>query len=123
MPFWKNYVAEFGVIPIYTATGSYDAIYMYAWAFNEAQSLDTATIITTLESLTKSNPIEGTTGWGAFDTSHCTVEGWPFGTALAIQWINGSKTLVPGVGIYPSGVYSPALANMEALKLPSWGLN
>jgi branched-chain amino acid transport system substrate-binding protein len=123
LDFWDDYVAKFGVSPIYTATGSYDAIYMYAWAFNESQSLDTDTIIDTLELLTKSNPIEGCSGWGAFDTSHCTVEGWPYGTALAIQWYDGAKILVPGVGIYPSGSYYPALENLQALEIPSWGLN
>jgi len=123
LDFWDDYVAEFGVAPIYTATGSYDALYMYAWAFEEAQSLNTATIITTLELLTTANSLEGVAGQGAFDSSHCTVEGWPYGTALAVQWFNGSKILVPGVGIYPSGVYYPALQNLQALELPSWGLN
>ena len=123
LDFWDAYVTEFGVSPIYTATGSYDAIHMYAWAFNESQSLNTDTIISTLELLTTSNPIEGSAGMGAFDSSHCTIEGWPFGTALALQWVDGAKNLVPGVGIYPSGVYAPALLNMSALTLPSWGLN
>jgi len=123
LDFWDDYVAEYGVSPIYTATGSYDAIYMYAHAFNVSQSLNTDAVITALEGITTSNPLEGSAGMGAFDRSHCTVEGWPFGTALAIQWFDGGKILVPGVGIYPSGVYYNALANLQSLKLPSWGLN
>ena len=123
LDFWDDYVAEFGVSPIYTATGSYDAIHMYAHAFNESQSLNTDAVITALEGITTSNPLEGSAGWGAFDSSHCTVEGWPFGTALAIQWYDGGKILVPGVGIYPSGVYYNALTNLQPLQLPSWGLN
>ena len=121
--FWDDYVAEYGVSPVYTATGSYDAIYAYAWAFNESQSLNTDTIITTLELLTSSNPIEGVSSWTAFDSSHCIVEGWPLGTALAVQWFDGAKILVPGVGIYPSGVYAPALLNLQPLELPAWGFN
>ena len=125
LDFWDAYVGEYGIAPIYTATGSYDAIYIYAWAFEEAQSLNTDTIITTMETLTKANALEGCSGWGAFDTSHCTVEGWPYGTALALQWVDGAKKLVPGVGIYPSGYPpgAPILLNMSALTLPSWGLN
>ncbi|MHA1240286.1 MAG: ABC transporter substrate-binding protein [Promethearchaeota archaeon] len=123
LPFWNAYVTEYGISPIYTATGSYDAIYMYAHAFNESQSLNTNSVITALEGITTSNPIEGSAGWGAFDSSHCTIEGWPFGTALAIQWFDGAKILIPGVGIYPSGVYANALLNLQPLELPSWGLN
>lgn len=130
LDFWDDYVEEFGVTPIYTATGSYDAIHMYAWAFNESQSLNTNTIIATLETLTMSNPLEGVSGWTAFDSSHCIVEGWPWGTALALQWVDGAKNLIPGVGIYPSDPYggptaepSGVLLNMTALTLPSWGLN
>jgi len=122
LDFWADYVAEYGVSPIYTATGSYDAIYAYAYAFNESQSLNTDAVITALEGITTANPLEGSSGFAAFDASHCIVEGWPFGTALAVQWFDGGKILVPGVGIYPSGVYYNALTNLQALELPSWGL-
>ncbi|GAI51465.1 unnamed protein product, partial [marine sediment metagenome] len=128
--FWDAYVAEYTVSPIYTATGSYDAIYAYAYAFNESQSLNTDTVITQLEALTTSNSIEGSSGRLAFDSSHCIVEGWPFGVALAIQWYDGGKILVPGVGIYPSDPHggpgaepSGTLVDMLPLQLPSWGLN
>jgi branched-chain amino acid transport system substrate-binding protein len=130
LDFWDDYVTKFGVSPIYTATGSYDAIQAYAWAFNESQSLNTDTVIATLETLTKATAIEGSSGLTAFDNSHCIIEGWPWGTALALQWISGAKKLIPGVGIYPSDPYggptaepSGILVNMSALTLPSWGLN
>ena len=121
--FWNAYVAEFSISPIYTGFGSYDAINQLAWAFNESQSLNTDTVILKLEDLTRANPLEGAGGWGAYDGSHCVEEGWPYGTALAIQWYDGEKILVPAVGIVPSGVYAPALLNMQPLQLPSWGLN
>ena len=123
IPFWNSYVSRFSTSPIYTAVGSYDAIHQLAWAFNESQSLNTDTVIAQLEELTAANPIEGAGSWGAFDASHCIIEGWPFGTALAIQWYDGAKILVPSVGTVPSGVYAPALLNMQPLELPSWGLN
>ena len=124
MKFWKDYIEYTnGISPIYTATGSYDAIYAYAYAFNVSQSLNTLAVIEALEGITKSNPLEGSSQWLAFDKSHCCIEGWPYGTALALQWIDGAKNLIPGVGIYPSGYYYHALLNMSALTLPSWGLN
>ncbi|MHA1478996.1 MAG: ABC transporter substrate-binding protein [Promethearchaeota archaeon] len=129
LDFWDAYVAEFGVSPIYTSTGSYDAIMAYAHAFNASQSLNTDAVITALEGITTANPIEGASGWVAFDSSHCIVEGWPYGTALALQWFNGSKILVPGVGIYPSDPYggltadpSGKLVNMQPIEKPDWGL-
>ena len=83
-----------------------------------------------MEGITLANPLEGSSGKLAYDSSHCTMEGWPNGVALMLQWINGTKRLVPGVGIYPSDPWSSAagaeptgyLANMEPLRLPSWGI-
>jgi hypothetical protein len=120
--FWNNYLGNFSISPIYTATGSYDAINQLAWAINQSQSLNPDTVVAAMETITVDNPLEGAGGYGAYDSSHCIVEGWPFGTALAIQWYGGSKTMVPGVGIYPSGVYYPALQNMSPFQLPSWGI-
>ena len=142
MDIWDDYVAKWGDMPIYTAVGGFDAVSQYAWAINTSQSLNPDTIVTTLESMTTTNPVEGWAAFGAYDnadtppndkTRHCIVEGWPYGTALAIQWINGTKRLVPGIGIYPSGTwaqalgqpapYTHSLVGMESVKYPSWGLN
>ncbi|MHA1623524.1 MAG: hypothetical protein ACTSWH_00185, partial [Promethearchaeota archaeon] len=71
------------------------------------------------------NTLEGASGNVAFDASHCTIEGWPYGVALALQWIDGTKRLVPGVGVYPSNpwdVSGISLINMEPYRLPSWGI-
>ncbi|MCJ7651933.1 MAG: ABC transporter substrate-binding protein [Candidatus Lokiarchaeota archaeon] len=139
---WDDYVAKWGDTPIYTAVGGFDAVSQYAWAFNTSQSLNPDTIVTTLESMTKTNSVEGFSAFGAYDnadtppndkTRHCIVEGWPYGTSLAIQWHNEAKALVPGIGIYPSGIwatllgkaapYTYELAGMQNIKYPSWGLN
>jgi len=137
---WDDYVAKWTEMPIYTAVGGFDAVSQYAWAFNVSQSLNPDTIVTTLESMTTTNHLEGWSAFGAYDngdtgpdynTRHCIVEGWPHGVSLAIQWINGSKRLVPGVAIYPSGAWSAgigvppfgSLQFMEPLRYPNWGLN
>lgn len=126
---WDSYLAKFADTPIYTGVGSYDAIYQYHYAINTSQSFNSDTIVTALEGLTTSNPLEGAAGFTCFDSTHCTVEGWPYGVALALQWIDGEKNLVPGVGIYPSDPYGgpgaePAgsLASMVPLTLPDWGI-
>ena len=132
---WDDYVTKWGDMPIYTAVGGFDAISQYAWAFNISQSLNPDTIVTTLETMTTTNSVEGWSAFGAYDngpkTRHCIVEGWPQGTSLAIQWVNESKHLVPGVAIYPSGIWSSGigvppfgtLQFMDALSYPDWGLN
>ncbi|MFX1353081.1 MAG: ABC transporter substrate-binding protein [Promethearchaeota archaeon] len=132
LKFWNNYIGNhtnFGsptpISPIYTATGSYDAVNQLAWAIETAQSLNPDTIVSTLETLNRTNYLVGAGGWGSYDPSHCITEGWPYGTALAIQWYSGNKTMVPGPGIYPSGlgIISPyPLQNMSPLQLPSGGL-
>jgi len=130
MDMWNAYNSRFGTTPIYTAAGSYDAVYQFHYAINSTGSLSSASIITGLESLTTANTLEGASGYVAFDSSHCTIEGWPYGVALALQWINGTKRLVPGVGVYPSDPWSTAaggppfgtLANMEPFRLPWWGI-
>lgn len=130
LPFWYNYIGNFTDSPIYTATGSYDAIHQLAWALEGAQSFDVDTLVTKLETITYANQLAGAGGMGAYDSSHCAVYKWPSGIGLAIQWVNGSKHLIPAVGIYPSNPWSLAamtppygtLLNMSALALPHWGL-
>ena len=110
--------------------GSYDAIYQLAWALEGADTFDVDMLVTELEKITYASPLEGAGGFGAYDKSHCAVFKWPSGIALAIQWVNGSKKLVPAVGIYPSNPYSQLamtppygyLLNMTPLALPDWGL-
>jgi branched-chain amino acid transport system substrate-binding protein len=140
IPLWDEYVARFGEFPIYTGVGAFDAVSQYAWAINKSQSFNSDTIVTTLETITTSNPLEGWAGNGAYDngntgpdfiTRHCITEGWPYGVSLAVQWINGTKHLVPGVQIYPSGIWSSgigvppfgSLTDMLPMEYPSWGLN
>ncbi|MHA2397613.1 MAG: ABC transporter substrate-binding protein [Promethearchaeota archaeon] len=122
LPFWYNYIGNFSTSPIYTATGAYDAVNQLAWAIEATQSFDPDTLVTQLETLKPGAGLVGAGGIAAYDASHTPWYGYPYGIGLAIQWYNGTKILVPAPGIYPSGVYEPALMNMSPLALPSWGL-
>lgn len=129
--FYADYVAEYSTSPIYTAVGAYDAVYQLAWAIEEAQTFDADLLVTQLETLTRGegNHLEGAGGFAAYTGSHCSFYGWPYGIGLAIQWVNGSKTLIPGVSVYPSAPWSgpipPAgtLSNMDPIAIPHWGLH
>jgi ABC-type branched-subunit amino acid transport system substrate-binding protein len=124
LPFWNSYVSNFSTTPIYTATGTYDAIYQLAWALEAADSFDPDDLVTQLETLKPGSSLEGAGGNGAYDASHSPWYGWPYGIGLAVQWQDdGEKHLVPALGIYPSGgPLGYPLMNMSALQLPSWGL-
>ncbi|MFW9822339.1 MAG: ABC transporter substrate-binding protein [Candidatus Thorarchaeota archaeon] len=125
LPFWYAYETKWSTTPVYTATGTYDAIYQLEWALENGLSFDPDDIVTQLETLVKGAGLEGAGGIGAYDASHSPVYGWPHGMGLAIQWYNGSKILVPGPGLYPSGLGifpGGALQNMSPFKVPHWGL-
>ena len=106
IPFWDAYIARYDHEPLYTAVGSYDAINMYAWAINESQSFNANTIVTTMETITTSNPRPGAGGLGAFTVSHDVQEGYPYGYTLFCQWQDGgTKIVAPSYGsIYPASI-------------------
>ena len=116
IPFWDAFVAEYNHEPLYTAVGSYDAVYTYAWAFNESQSFNADTIVSTIETITKANPLAGAGGLGAYTTSHDIQEGYPYGYTLFVQWqADGTKVVVP-TGDY---VYPDSLAT-GGYQTPTW---
>lgn len=130
LDFFNDYIAEYGVDPYYTAVGSYDAVYQLAWAIEDAGSSDPDDLVDSLESIPKSAPLMGAGGGFAYTASHCNYYDWPMGTNLAIQWIDGSKCLIPGLAVYPSDPWSTSfgvppfgtLLNMTSLAIPHWGL-
>lgn len=116
VPFWNAYVEEYDHEPIYTAVGSYDAINLYAWAINESQSFNVDTIVTTIETITKENPLPGAGGLAAFTTSHDIQEGYPFGYTLFCQWqAGGTKIVAPSFG----SIYPPEIAT-GVYQTPDW---
>ncbi|MFX1574913.1 MAG: ABC transporter substrate-binding protein [Promethearchaeota archaeon] len=128
--FLYDYNDKYSTDPIYTATGSYDAVYSLAWAIEDADSFDPDDIVTALESIQKSAPLMGAGGGTAYTPSHCNYYEWPIGIGLAIQWVNGSKHLIPGISVYPSDPWSTyfgippfgTLLNMTSIAIPYWGL-
>lgn len=128
-PFLYAYRDAYGVDPIYTATGAYDNVHQIVWAIEEAQSFDPDDLVTQLESISAADPLMGAGGGVSYyKNTHANHYGWPMGIGLAIQWVNGSKTLVPGVSVYPSAPWSVGipplgtLTNMTSIAVPDWGL-
>jgi ABC-type branched-subunit amino acid transport system substrate-binding protein len=126
--FWAGFRAEFGYDPLYTASGSYDALNALIWAINETKSFDAELIIAQLETATKSaviaNPQDfppSVGGLGAiWPNSHDLVAGYPYGYTLFCQWANdGTKHIVTSLGaagLYPDG----SLENIQPLQIPPW---
>ena len=116
VPFWNAYIAEYGHEPLYTAVGSYDAVYAYTWAINESQSFNSDTIVTQLETITRANALDGAGGKLAFTPSHDIQEGYPYGYTLFVQWQeDGSKKVVStGSYVYPDTVVT------GAYQTPTW---
>ncbi len=119
IPFWDNYVNEFGKEPFYTGIGAYDAVKLLVNAVNDSQSLNSDTIVSTLETKTLSDPFIGASGNIAFTSSHDLFEGWPYNTYLFCQWQTGGlKQVVPSYNIiYPNSIATAPLI------IPYWGIN
>ena len=116
VPFWNAYVGEYGHEPLYTAVGSYDAVYQFVWAINESQSFNADTIVTQLETINTANPLEGAGGLTAFTGNHDIQEGFPYAYALFCQWqADGTKVVVTTGGyVYPDTVVTGAYST------PTW---
>jgi len=116
VPFWNAYYEMWDHEPLYTAVGSYDAIYQYAWGINETQSFNTNDLITQFETITVDTPLVGAGGYAAYNPYHDMIEGWPNGYTLFCQWQSGgTKVVVPSFG----SIYPPELATGSYI-LPEW---
>jgi len=122
IPFWNAFVAEYGHEPLYTAVGSYDAIYQYMWAINESQSFNADTIVSRLETITTANPLAGAGGMAAFTTAHDIQEGYPHGYTLFVQWqADGIKKVVSTGGlVYPDSITT---GTYQTPNWTSWAFN
>ncbi|MGB5912022.1 MAG: ABC transporter substrate-binding protein [Promethearchaeia archaeon] len=120
--FWNDFYATFDHEPLYTAVGAYDAVGLIADGINATGSFKAETLITWLESFTRSSPMIGTsvsTGSVAWNPSHDVEVGWPYGSTLYCQWqADGSKSVVTsGNLIYPDSIVT------GSITLPPWGIN
>jgi len=133
--YYEQYWAKWGHAPLYTGSGSYDAVYTLVNAIEVSQSLTTATIITQLESYDRNNPrinTSVTTQYAAtttladgFDGAHDVVADWPFGSIAFGQWQpdgkqycipTGASTPYVSLSLYPDWVTT------GTLLLPPWGI-
>lgn len=114
--FYNAYMGNFSTSPLYTGVGCYDAMYLYHYAIDSAQSLDTDTLIAEFEKWTIDNPMPvGVSSPGAaFYESHDVVEGYPYGYTLFFQWQDGAMECIP------SAVYPYMDPVTSALGWPTW---
>lgn len=124
IPFWDAYTTRYGKDPLYTAVGSYDAIYQYIWAINQSQSFNPDTIVSTLETITTANTLAGAGGYAAFTVSHDVWEGYPYGYTLFVQWQAGETKIVAPAFDHP---YPNSLATgtyqTPVVHYPAWVFN
>jgi len=119
VPFWNNYIGEYGNEPYYTGTGSYDAVRLLVNATIETQSFNSELIVANLEKKNSSNPFVGVAGNISFTESHDLETGWPYSTSLFSQWqMDGKKVVLPSWG----SIYPDFLAT-GTLSIPYWGIN
>ncbi len=123
IPFWDSFTSHYGSEPLYTAVGSYDAMYTLAAGIDRAQSLVSDDIIPHLEAMNITNPFEGAGGNAAFTESHDLLEGYIgdtiYSVTLFTQWqADGAKEVVTTAGlIYPDSIVT------ATLSIPPWGIN
>lgn len=127
---YKNYIGNFSHEPVYTASGSYDAVYLIAYAIEDSQSFNYLDVATSLEGLNTTNPFIGAMGHLAFNNNHDLVGGYPYGYTLFAQWqANATKVCLPTRWDDPPvapfwgtiNLYPPTLATGD-LILPPWNI-
>jgi branched-chain amino acid transport system substrate-binding protein len=123
IPFWDSFLSHYNSEPLYTAVGSYDAIYTLKAGITRAQSFNSTLIIPHLEAMNTTAPLEGAGGNLAFTPSHDLFLGYTnttiYSVALMTQWqAGGHKECVSSGGV----VYPDSIVTAE-LTLPPWGIN
>ena len=88
---WDNFEKLYKRAPVYTATGAYDAVYVYAEAVTRAKTTDTDAVIKELEKTSYTGP----RGKVEFDEVHELKSGPGFINVLYVQWQpDGSRVVV-----------------------------
>jgi branched-chain amino acid transport system substrate-binding protein len=123
LSFYNNFTTKFGEDPLYTAAGSYDAMYLIRNAIDEAQSLNSTDLVEALELISPTDTWEGCAGNLGFTPSHDLFEGYRSGKlyscTLFAQWqAGGAKECVSsGNLVYPDSIVT------APLELPPWAMN
>ncbi len=100
---WDNFVKLYSRAPVYTAGGSYDAVYIYADAIKRAGSAETDAVIKALEA----TDYVGVRGRVQFDTLHEVRDGPGFVNELFVQWQQDGNRVV----IWPREVANGKMIN------------
>jgi branched-chain amino acid transport system substrate-binding protein len=103
VPWWDNFVRLYNRAPVYTAGGSYDAVFIYAEAIKRAGSADTDAVIKALE---KTDYV-GVRGRVLFDELHEVKDGPGFVNELFVQWQQDGNRVV----IWPREIANGKMIN------------
>lgn len=87
---WDKFVKLYGAAPVYTASGAYDATYIYKEAVERAKSTKADDVVKELE---KTDYV-GIPGRIVFDEVHDVKNGPGFINLLFVQWQEGGKRAV-----------------------------
>jgi branched-chain amino acid transport system substrate-binding protein len=120
--FWDAFLAAYESEPLYTAVGSYDAMYILAQAIDEAQSFDADDVVAAMEEFTLADPFIGAGGRIAWTLGHDLFEGPDYSYTLFCQWQDdGTKQVVSSGGlIYPDSIVT---APFQLPQWAGWSLN
>ncbi len=90
IPFFDKYVKKYNTYPAYTAFGAYDSLFLLKAAAEQAKSLDTETLIKTLEKIR----FPGTAGLISFTKDHEVITGKDGKMLAQVQWQKEKQTVV-----------------------------
>ncbi|MBW1997239.1 MAG: ABC transporter substrate-binding protein [Deltaproteobacteria bacterium] len=110
IPFWDAYVKRWGEDPLVTATGAYDALYVYKDAVERAGTFETQEVIPALE---KTNMVAAL-GRIAFEEGHELKYGPDYVAINWAQWQEGGKIVI----LYPESRATGKEVFPEWVKLP-----
>ena len=100
---WDGFVKLYGRPPVYTASGAYDAVYIYADALKRAGAVDSDAVIKALET----TDYVGVRGRVQFDALHEVKDGPGFVNELFVQWQHDGERVV----IWPKSVATGGMIN------------
>lgn len=91
VPWWDDYVKRYNRAPVYTASGAYDAVHIYADAVARAKTTDTDAVIKELEK----TAFTSARGHVKFDEKHEVMDGPGNVNTIYVQWQdNGERAVV-----------------------------
>ena len=90
VPWWDDYVKRYNRAPVYTASGAYDAVYIYAEAVGRAKTTDADPVIKELEK----TAFTSARGHVKFDEKHEVMDGPGNVNTIYVQWQDGGERVV-----------------------------